>query len=806
MHYKHDGPVFFDRGGKRWQRIRFALITLALLVIVSASLLIPAMLRPTKQASFQASQLSQSQNLGYVPDNTSKLSPEQLASQINQSNVPVIGAGPLVRVVHVQKAGDGQEIGVPIYSNQGAEALTNSEVQAVGSHDFAIEYYGQTSGKQIALTFDDGPDPTYTPKILDELSKNHVQASFFEIGKEVVKYPAITKRVASEGHVIGDHTFNHVDFDFVGSDRGIQEINQTQRVIQAASGYQTSFLRLPYAGNDPQSLRDNTLGLLKSQQAGYVMASYTFDSNDWQFPKGYKQTLPTLNGQSQVILMHDGGGDRSRTLPYLQKVINEAKSQGYTFVTLNQMYENQSPELFTPVKPSIADRASLLVARMYLVWPHAIVAQLFIVTIAILLATLFINIVLASLQIRRAKRSYTRRTAGYTPLVSVIVPAFNEEKVIAGTISSILRSNYRKLEVIVVDDGSKDNTQKIARKSAARSSRVRVFRISGGGKSAAVNHGIWRAKGEIIVGIDADTVFTPSTLGKLVRHFADEEVGAVSGSVKVGNITNALTRWQSLDYIIGIHIERSAQAFLNAIMIVPGACGAWRKSAIKAAGGYSNHTLAEDFDLTLSVHQAGYKVLQDNDAIAYTESPLDLRSLVKQRFRWIFGNTQTFWKHRDMIFRRKYGWLGMYVLPTAIFNLIVPILFVPVVMLVEIENVLGGNYLVILIFFSATILLQLVTALAGIILARERLSHLLAIPVTRFIYSPMRSFLLYRSVLRAAKGSHVGWNKLQRSGTVHSGYQQSPALATPLAVPAVAATSTSRLPSISIKIVKDKED
>jgi biofilm PGA synthesis N-glycosyltransferase PgaC len=759
---KGERPVFFDDNGTRWRRIRFLLLACAVLIVLAASLVIPAMLRPAKLVSFQS---PANGRLSYVPDSISKLPPQRIAQEIDQSNVPVIGSGPLVRVVHIQKAGDGQAIAAPIYSDQAAEALTDSQMQAVGSHPFAIEYYGQTNAKQIALTFDDGPDPTYTPEILDELSKNHVPASFFEIGKEVVKYPQISKRVASEGHVVGNHTFDHVDFDFVGSGRGAQEINQTQRVIQAATGYRTSFLRLPYAGNDPQSLRDNTLGLLKSQQAGYIMASYSFDSNDWQFPKGYKQQLPPLNGQSQVVLMHDGGGNRSKTLPYLQSVISEAKARGYSFVTLDQMYE-QSPGLFAPARPGIADKASLLVARMYLVWPHEIVAQLFIVTIAILLATLLINIILASLQIRRAGRSYKRRAAGYKPLVSVIIPAYNEEKVIAGTIRSILRSNYRALEIVVVDDGSKDATLEVAQRAAKRSRRVRVLSIGGGGKSAAINHGIWCAKGEVIVSIDSDTMFTPVTLGKLVRHFANPEVGAVSGSVKVGNITNALTRWQSLDYIIGIHIERGAQAFLNAVMIVPGACGAWRKSALLEIGCYSGQTLAEDFDMTLTMHRAGYKVLQDNEAVAYTESPLDLPSLVKQRFRWIFGNTQTFWKHRDMLFRRDYGWLSMYVLPTAIFNLIVPILFVPVVLLVEVENVMAGNYLVILIFFCATILLQLITATAGIVLAREKLTHLLAIPVTRFIYSPIRSFLLYRSVLRAAKGSHVGWNKLQRSGTV----------------------------------------
>lgn len=757
-------PVFFDNRGRRWHLIRLFVLLVVVGLCLAVYRVAPSVFSAEKVAAYRSPAGSR---LSYVPDNASDLSPAQISQQIDQSNVPVIGSGPLVRVVHIQHVGTDQAVAVPLYLNQAAEALTPDQVQAVGDHDFAIEYYGQTSGKHIALTFDDGPDPTYTPKVLDVLSKNHVQATFFEIGKNVVKNPDISKRVADEGHIIGNHTFSHVDFDFVSTLRGKQEINQTQRVIRAATGYQTSFLRLPYAGNDPQSLRDNILGLLDTQKAGYVMASYTFDSNDWQFPHGYKPVLPQLNGQDAVILMHDGGGDRSRTLPYLQQVIDLAKAKGYTFVTLDQLYP-QDPPLFAPVRPSLADRASLLVASMYLVWPHTIVSRLFIVTVVVLILTLLINVVLASLQIRRA-RTYGPRQPGYHPFVSVIVPAYNEERVITGTIRSILRSNYRNLEVVVVDDGSEDRTWEVASRLAKRSPRLKVFSRNNGGKAKALDYGIRVARGSIVIGIDADTVFTPSTVGRLVRHFADPHVGAVSGSVKVGNVTNTLTRWQALDYTIGIHVERNAQAFLNAITIVPGACGAWRKSAVIRAGGYSNQTLAEDFDLTLSLQRIGYKVMQDNSAVAYTESPLDVRGLFKQRFRWIFGNMQTFWKHRDMIFRRRYGWLGMYTLPSAIFSMAIPILFVPIVLAVEAENILAGNYLVIIIFFCATLVLQIMAAVAGVILAGEKLTHLLAIPVIRLVYSPLRSLLLYRSVLRAAKGSHVGWNKVQRSGTVDYG-------------------------------------
>src|SRR5690606_23444647 len=149
------------------------------------------------------------------------------------------------------------------------------------------------------------------------------------------------------------------------------------------------------------------------------------------------------------------------------------------------------------------------------------------------------------------------------------------------------------------NDGSKDNTLAVAKRLARRYKRVKVLTQPNRGKSAALNNGLRHAKDEVVISVDADTLFEPQTIGRLVRHFADPKVGAVAGTVRGGNARNGLARWQALEYITSIAVERAAQAYLGAIMVVPGACGAWRRSALQAVGGFSDRTLAEDCDVAL---------------------------------------------------------------------------------------------------------------------------------------------------------------------------------------------------------------
>lgn len=764
MDKQTEAPIFFDQKGRRWKTIRFGLVTLLIIAGVFLYLTVPKVFSRSEVTPMKTMATPGDAN---ISDSASGLSPSEVATIVNRTNTPVIGTGPLVRVVHIQTAKNVM-YAMPLYTTTGAQALSEQDRQKVGNHEFAVQRYGQsTIPKQIALTFDDGPDAKYTPMILDLLAKNGVQATFFDVGTNVVKHPEIVDREAKEGHLVGNHTFDHVDFDFVGPARGEQEINQTTRMITAITGMKSSFFRLPYMGPDEQSVRSHLMGILTAQNMGYIVASNDYDSNDWEFDTGTKPELPNLDGSSQIILLHDAGGDRTKTVAYTQKLIDEAKAKGYRFVTLNQMY-SQTPALYAPVKPSVADKTALTIASAYLVWPRAIVSKLFFLTVATTFLTMVVNVLLAVYNMRRTK--YGRRAKGYNPLVTVVLSAYNEESVIGNTVRSLLASNYRNLEIVIVNDGSKDNTGLVAAELAKRYKRVRAFDKPNGGKSSGLNFGIKHAQGEIIVGIDADTIFPPSTLGRLVRHFSDPKVGAVAGNVKVGNIKNMVTRWQMLDYMVGIHIERNAQAALGAVMIVPGACGAWRKSVILAAGGYKHHTLAEDFDLTLSVQRQGYKVLQDNTAMSYTEAPEDIKSLTKQRLRWMYGTTQAFWKHRDMMLRRKYGWAGMFVMPYAIFNFLLPVVFIPILWIISIENILAGNFNSLVLFFFLTITIQFIMATIGVLLARERLSLLLAVPFTRLVFSPIRTSLLYRTVFRAIRGAYAGsvWNTARTASVAYN--------------------------------------
>lgn len=753
-HTEHE--IFHDPSGKRWKIIKVLSILLAIGIGSLLYVYIPQILAPAKITPYQTHSVTKVT----APTNIKTPEPAVLASQLESVNVPVIGDGPLIRIDHITKT-NGKTIAVQAYSDKVTRVLSDEDIATVDGHDYAIERYGASASKKIALTFDDGPDEIYSPLILDELSKQDIPATFFLVGSNVVKFPEIVDRMAREGHTVANHTFTHINFDLESPFQSKQQINQTARVVSAATGHSTSFFRVPYGGPNDQAMRDTFRGLLNAQQLGYVNASYNFDTKDYE-PGKDLPPLPTFDGTDIVALLHDGGGNRSKTVAYLKKLAPAARAHGYTFVNLSELYAQDTP-LSGPISVSAADKISFALFSAVLVWPHDIVHVLFFMSAFAIVLSIFINVILAMLQMRRAKH-YKKRVRGYNPLVSVLVPAYNEEVVLDKTVQSLLASRYKNIEIIIIDDGSKDGTWTEAKKIAKRYKHVRSFTQRNGGKARALNLGIKKAKGEILICIDADTVFPPDTIAKMVRHFADPTVGAVAGAVKVGNFVNMITRWQALEYTIGIHLERTAQAFLGAIIVVPGACGAWRKEAVQKAGGFSKSTLAEDCDLTLGIQKVGYRVVQDNEAKGYTEVPQSYRTLAKQRYRWIFGNLQAFWKHRRMMLRRRYGWLGMFALPYAMINILLPFVFIPVLFSLMIENINSGQYATIALFAGLTLLIQFFVAVAGITLARERYRLLLAFPITKLVYSPLKTYILFRTALTVLKGAQVGWNKLQRTG------------------------------------------
>jgi len=318
---------------------------------------------------------------------------------------------------------------------------------------------------------------------------------------------------------------------------------------------------------------------------------------------------------------------------------------------------------------------------------------------------------------------------------------------------------------VVVDDGSKDGTAEVAAAAFGADPRVTVIQKENGGKASALNVGLEHATGEVIVALDADTLFDRNTIARLVRHFGDPNVGAVAGNVKVGNATNMLTRWQAIEYITSQNFDRRAYDLLNCITVVPGAVGAWRREAVERAGGYSSQTLAEDTDLTWTIRKLGYRIVTENDALAYTEAPDNLRGLAKQRFRWAFGTLQNLWKHRNAFLNPRYGTFGLLALPGLWLYQITFQAVAPAVDLMILSSLWMGDLHRILFYYALFFVAELIGALVAFSLEREDKRLLVWMFWQRFVYRQLMYYVIVRSILRAIGGSSTGWGKLERKGT-----------------------------------------
>lgn len=740
-------PVFYDRReGKRWRIIQgTTLVLLAILVTALALLAENAFHSPVSPPAGKGAP---------PPVPLSRLDPRQM---------PLLGDGVFQRIVELERS-HGRTVAADLFTGDIVHWLSPAEARAVGDARYAFEHYGVLRRKQLALTFDDGPDRTWTPKILDLLARYKIQASFFLIGAEVAKDPELTRRIVEEGHLIGNHTFTHPKGWPKGQTRDRIEMALTDRVIRATTGKATELFRNPYGGNDIKTVRQNLTSMYTAQRLGYQTMAYDLDTEDWQFKTRHLKPTPLdlSDGRGHVVLLHDGGGDRSLTLTYLERLITQAKRLGYVFTTPRWVADHPAT-VYRSVHPSLTDRATLFVAQGVFRWVDYTLALLFFLGVAGLFGLSTLNICLAAVHERCLRRRPIPADVG---AVTVAIAAYNEQEVIERTIQSVLRSTGVALEVLVVDDGSTDATREILDRLRRNDPRVHVFHIPNGGKGNALNLAFREAANERVVTFDADTIVPPDTVARLVRHFEQWRVVGVAGLVKVGNVKGVLTAWQSLEYISSIGVERTAQSVLGTITVVPGACAAWRRDAVLAVGGFTTDTLAEDCDLTLKLQRAGGRILQDNSALAFTEAPQGLRPLLKQRFRWSFGNLQALWKHRSMMFRRRHGLLGMFVLPYTFVSLALPIIFLPLLYTALATSAMNGGSTTILVFAAVFTVGQGMICLFGLLITRSSLRHLLVVPLFRIISEPLRIYLLYRSIFAAMKGRAQGWNKLPRTGTV----------------------------------------
>lgn len=690
--------------------------------------------------------------------------PGQLADLTAQKSVIQYGDGDVLRIVRTPRDGGRKVL-------RDSDGDFSEKYEQLPSY-FVIESSGGAAGKVLCLTFDDGPDPRYTPQVLDVLKSRGVKATFFVIGANADQNIGLIKREYAEGHDVGNHTYTHPNIALVSPERAALELSTTQRIIENALGVSTALFRPPYNADSQPQTPEEIIPLLRAQNAGYVTVGERIDPRDWEkgitagaIVSDIRNELGSQENAGHVVLLHDAGGDRSATVTALPRILDSLQAEGYRFVPLSELMGKTRAQLM-PV-PSGGELRWARIEGEAFDFQGAfekLVGILFLWAIYLTLARSLVFGFLALLQKRRARR--TRFDPHFRPPVTVIMAAYNEEKVIVRTVLSILRNGYEDLELVVVDDGSKDGTLRVLRENFGEDPTVRILSQANTGKSSALNHAIAHARNEILIALDADTIFRQGTIEKLARHFADPSVGAVSGNARVGNRNRWITRFQSIEYIYGFNLDRRALDLLNAITVVPGAVGAWRKPLILELGGFGHDTLAEDTDLTLKIRREGYKIRYEEEGVAFTEAPEDTRGLAKQRFRWAFGTLQAAWKHRDALFVPKYGSLGFVALPSIwIFQVLLAALS-PFAELAMVIALFAGNWHIVLAFYIGFFVLELLTGLLAYGLEGEKPWDLALLFFQRVYYRELMYYVVAKSLLYAMRGRVVGWGKLERRATV----------------------------------------
>jgi peptidoglycan-N-acetylglucosamine deacetylase len=630
---------------------------------------------------------------------------------------------------------------------------------------FPTLYHQGAGGEhQVAITFDDGPDPEWTPKILDILKAAKVKAAFFLVGVNAEHYPALVRRIVNEGHEIGNHTYYHPNLALCWPEHIRLELNATQILLETITGRATTLFRPPYAADTSPSQVSELTPLQIAQDLSYLVVLENIDPQDWARPGAdiILQRVKQQRRDGSIILLHDAGGNRSQTVEALPRILNWLHTRGDTVVPLSTLLGTTRDAVMPPLQGSNQSLTRLVSStgfRLYHAIEEFLWAFMIVATALVVIRTLVV--IWLAYRFRRGPK------ADFAEPISVLMAAYNEGKVIAGTLRALLATDYKGgIEVVVVDDGSRDETASEVERVAQVDPRVRLLQQDNHGKARALQRGLTAVRHGIVVFIDADTQCQRDTLPRLLEPFADQCIGAVSGHAKVGNLRTFVARCQALEYTCGFNLDRRAYNRWNCITVVPGAISAIRKDAIDEAGGLSLQTLAEDTDLTLCLHKHRQRIVYVPGAIAWTEAPESVRTLARQRFRWAYGTLQCLWKHRDMVFNWNYRALGWFSLPSVWFFQIILVAVTPMVDLFLLASLPFGAWRAVMPFVIMFLAMDVILATLACILEREPILRAWRILPMRLIYRPMLSYCIWKAIFRAVKGAWVSWGKLERTASV----------------------------------------
>jgi len=714
--------------------------------------------------------------------------PQLLTTVPPGDNVDTEGEGDILRIILRPQTG------VRTVDMDADNFTITDERMTALPKSYTIQQYGYHPNK-LALTFDDGPDPTWTPRILDVLKKYNVKAAFMVIGEQGLENTGLLKRYVREGHEIGNHTFTHPNISEISPRQVEIELNSTERLFAAKLGLESLYFRPPYSIDQEPDTNDQAAPADRIQQMGYTIIGNKIDTDDWnEHPRKSPQEI-TNNVLAQleemkdrqefrgsIILMHDGGGNRSATVAALPLLITTLRAKGYEFVPVSELMGKTTAEVMPPIAPKMRWQARVdSVAFFFFSFFGHFVVYVFFLGDVLMSARLILIGIFALID--RLRKRHTPPGV-YEPRVAVLIPAYNEEKVIVRTIRSVLNSDYKNIHIIVIDDGSKDRTFDVAREAFPKEiaeGRLAVLTKPNAGKAEALNFGLQNLEEEIYVGIDADTVIAQDAISKLVPHFANPQIGAVAGNAKVGNRVNLWTRWQALEYITSQNFERRALDLFNVVTVVPGAIGAWRTAAVLKGGCYPINTVAEDADLTMNLLEQGYKVIYEDRALAFTEAPVNVTGLMRQRFRWSFGTLQAVFKHKHAFLTN--AAMGLFALPNiVIFQMLLPLVS-PFIDLMFVAGVIHyfidkhfhpeaastASFEKLLVYFLSFLIIDFITSALAFSLERRHPANkgdgwlLFHIWLQRFSYRQVFSVVLFKTVKRAIDGRPFNWDKLERT-------------------------------------------